>query len=916
MSSPIISDRQVISRLLWKEFRQVRWLALFVLCLGILAHAFSFTMTFDEMSSELSLPYSHVATLVAALFAIGCGATLFAGEHDNHTYLFQRMLPASRWQILGTKMGLMVGLTAALFTLFWLVALADQWMVGNGVDFYFQTILSALFVSEMLMWSVFFSVVDKRPAYAICKAVLGETFVLVSANAFVMTFVGNPLAQEYWAAAIRGIVLVGLTLATVRSTNLWYISGQNPAARRSISSFLISWIHFDSVRSSTVASLIWLQMRTASGAMLMVGVIAVLLYRVDIPAGESGYYLAVAALPAGYLGVLIGLIGMRGLMTHRSLMMQMGVRPIVIWASQVILPIVILVVANLVILSVGYAVFSDAEMMSSQAWAARWLCSLGGLALGMYCALLARAFLINLILATISSTAVTCWLFSIQHLDTSLVRGGVFTALVIVISCTASVLLLPGCLKVDRTDRVGFWATVGVRRGVVGLILCWGLCLTSFAAIRVYEVPYVSDHEIAALLPKRTPDTFGRQKADMEFFLGELRAFSVVLQDAVVQYGTTAVRDRVRQQVRDDQTKWMKTKLSWLATLDPSVLQFRLDSYSITYPTGLGQLKAGLRAVVIQAIEQSDSLTGLQGLQLWIQSQMRFRIDADELIFDWANLLTTESESIQELIATLQAVDPLQAAAFDLERQYVHVKWNYESGNGIAKQLFLFNLPWESYREHRIINTGTKEVLRNYDLMKTSLDKQEPTAKYQRWEKGFEYTLFRNSHPLGSHWHYRFQQILFDDQLRRAMIIRLAIIAWRKDHQGQLPSSLEMLQGDYLSELPVDPITGESFIYFPNGIRLSKAEIPYDHGFRFRRTPEQAAANRTNPCLYSHTYKTPRAEMLWNPTHQDPSPVNSECQFFELIADGGLKETDVKSAVDPADSVSRFPKKPHRKQDK
>ena len=888
MSSPVITDRQVVSRLLWKEFRQVRWLTLFVLCLGILAQGVCFfTLTPDGMGTSQSLPFSHVATLVAALFAIGCGATLFAGEHDNHTFLFQRILPASRRQVLGTKAGLMAGLTASLFLLFWLGALVFQGIAGGTDGFYFQSMLSGLFVCEMLVWSLYFSTVEKRPAYSICKALLGEMSVVILVNALVMVCIANPLTQEEWSAAIRLVVLIGLAIGTSRKMKFWYQGTEVSASRRSISGYLIRAIKFEAIHSSALGSLIWLQVRTAMGAMLMVGLAAIVLLILEgagllpLVSGRAWGYLL------SYLGVLIGLLGMRGLMNHRNLIMQMGVRPVLAWISQLILPSLVLLTANLVILSGCVNLLFSASELEPANLLARdvfWLCSINGLALGSFCALLARPFLINLILAAIASTAVTFCMFSIQHWDASFMAGSFMTALIVASACAVSMRLVSGCLKVEQVGALGFWATADVRRGAWAVVLGSVACCCFPPVVRVYEVPFVSDQKVEQLLPKRSSIHASEQKAEFVSFLHRLQRISFVhfnVDDADLNY------ERVHQQVEQEKAALMEDKLSWLATLEPSVLQLRQQPYAEVDMPVRKELSRGFRSLIAQANKQGESDTGFNGLRLWVKSQRMFLDGTGHLIFDWASLPTTDSHAIMALLADLQAIDVMETMTWELENQYREAKANWDSGHGLAAH-YSGNWPWEVSRERRLINTGLKRNVQNYQVLSECLRSGAPLREVS-WEP-YDYMLYQHIHPMYAT--NKGHEVYCQVRSLRATILRLAIIAWRKDHQGQLPSSLLDLKEEYLAEVPIDPFTGTDFVYFPKGIRLSGPTNPYAERFRFHRSPEQREANCTNPCLYVQAYYLPMEMMaeMTNQYHLENGTIVSEGTFYELLTEGGEKD--------------------------
>ena len=51
----------------------------------------------------------------------------------------------------------------------------------------------------------------------------------------------------------------------------------------------------------------------------------------------------------------------------------------------------------------------------------------------------------------------------------------------------------------------------------------------------------------------------------------------------------------------------------------------------------------------------------------------------------------------------------------------------------------------------------------------------------------------------------------------RATLIVLALEAWKAEH-GQLPGTLDELAGAGLEQVPLDPLYGQPFLYYPTGI--------------------------------------------------------------------------------------------------
>ena len=119
--------------------------------------------------------------------------------------------------------------------------------------------------------------------------------------------------------------------------------------------------------------------------------------------------------------------------------------------------------------------------------------------------------------------------------------------------------------------------------------------------------------------------------------------------------------------------------------------------------------------------------------------------------------------------------------------------------------------------------------------------------------------------------------IAFELQDRQVMILRLAIAAWRKDHDGSFPETLEELKPTYLAQIPVDPVSGKSFQYYSAGMPLTSERNPYEDKFAFQRTEAQVEARRTPPCLYVA------------PPEVASKGISRTGSFFELTTGAGLK---------------------------
>ncbi len=224
-------NRTIFWRLFWKEYRLQRalWIAMSVLTALLLWLVFEFSPN----SRERTLALFRIAVAFPALYALGCGAMLFAGEREAETYEFQRSLPVGARRVFASKIVLALSGIASLFGLTWLLAAClNGWKLPSGQEQVTAWATFGFFGLEIFLWTTFFSLLLKRVLLA---AILGVASA--SVGAFVMAISITPqIVMETYVAAIprRAILaalvaLVGFWLAT-----RWFNEGRGrrlPSAR-------------------------------------------------------------------------------------------------------------------------------------------------------------------------------------------------------------------------------------------------------------------------------------------------------------------------------------------------------------------------------------------------------------------------------------------------------------------------------------------------------------------------------------------------------------------------------------------------------------------------------------------------------------------------------------------------------------
>jgi hypothetical protein len=207
----------ILRRVIWKEYRLQRPLWLVVTALAILADLLTLWCDPNPFYKMITLHY--IALITPALYVLGCGATLFAGEHEAETYEFQRSLPVGAMSILVGKVVLVILSAVAMVALMVSFArlLAPLPALPQGTPAPWRLLAWAtvgFFTVEMFVWAVFFSLLTKRVLVA---AVLGVSAASLAGHLAAATITWNVVMETYVQAMPWRI---GIT-AAVALADVW-----------------------------------------------------------------------------------------------------------------------------------------------------------------------------------------------------------------------------------------------------------------------------------------------------------------------------------------------------------------------------------------------------------------------------------------------------------------------------------------------------------------------------------------------------------------------------------------------------------------------------------------------------------------------------------------------------------------------
>jgi hypothetical protein len=146
------------------------------------------------------------------------------------------------------------------------------------------------------------------------------------------------------------------------------------------------------------------------------------------------------------------------------------------------------------------------------------------------------------------------------------------------------------------------------------------------------------------------------------------------------------------------------------------------------------------------------------------------------------------------------------------------LEWNRNEAKVIRWVGRLF--PWEIHRAERLVEQVTQTHIQRFLSIQACLEQAKPVAFNSDVERELKLNGWRRTTFLGGAW---FLDPRASDRIvnlalrRRATLTTLALLEWRWDH-GTLPDSLDMLVGNYLEEIPIEPFFGRPFLYYPHGL--------------------------------------------------------------------------------------------------
>ncbi len=832
----------MLVRLWWKDARQFWPIWVF---LGLIALGVQWTLLIFLGQDAKTGVLGTLALSWAALYACAVGAAAIAGEKENKTLAFldgQGLSRATFWR--GKASFAAVSTIVLAATLFGLAALGtDRWEIHGGVGLWLIVAFGAAVLLEVLGWGLLWSSLTTNPLLAAVLAVLSVLFSLAVASP-VPAF-GRPSDTTINMFTQVALLKLAIAFATASASYCIVVSGQpgrrgaRPEGTR-IGPMTISVAPRPIVtRAPSISTarsarrrLIWQTWREAvpvcwrfAGLYL---VATVLVGFIDNVINIPSFLLAVS-WPIGLIaGICVFGTSHPG-RTYRFLCHH-AARPGQVWRVKVGVWAVLL--GLLACAVTPFALFVEVLLVDRFAptdttpylW--KWLPIFISLTftapVGMLCGMVIRRG----ITAAVGAAALLMLLAMPLGMLVSQRMLPTWGLAAVPMACFVISWAWSADWMYDRPGA-GRWLRLAAYSIVMGCVLC-----TSYIGLRIYGVPSVDPARLAQYLPKRIQDEEKlRQENAYRLYQEALSASRTATDDnsyvlglirraSSLPFWHSPALDRWTLYHESTHREWVKTAGMLLATS----AEARLGKGDLTgsWDDILALLRVARHAC--QGVPVGEARQGLvlieqRGLSLALRwaadpkqspATLKTALDSFQALPPMpgpAEMLAIEAE------VTDRTLQRPQARLVDLLLGDMRARRGVDIQAALMTQFI--TTPWEVARARRL----ARSIFTSYAVV----------AAMPAWKRsgtsgeGLRVVLFEDliaSTPIVRHFLVNPDPIIsltdHNEAARRGVLQVLALRRYQLQHDGRLPLMLQDLvhEGE-LSELPIDPYSGQLFQYRP-----------------------------------------------------------------------------------------------------
>ncbi|HUT90508.1 MAG TPA: ABC transporter permease [Thermoguttaceae bacterium] len=870
-------SHSIFLRLLWKEYRLQRafWISMVVLAvflhLIVLASVRTANLTPEAMAAARTTWVFEISLALAALYALGCGATLFATEHEADTYQFQRSLPVSARRLFFSKGTFAVTSTMAIIGLLWgLAAMMAGGRLPEQRTHLGQWGLWGFGTVELLVWGTFFSLVLRRPLAA---AVLAIVCASVSVHFVVTAFGPQWFREPYIEALPMRVVFVGmLAVVTVWLGHRWFrerLFGMRKSEDFQPMGEVPEAPMIGMPRpTGTLTRLVWQHVRQSAAMLAILSAMVAPLcltgfwlwafvlssFQGPGPLGaplSPGLALAVMAatiaVPLAGASVFLGDQRRRGFrfLTERGVSpRQLWLSRQLVWAVPVLLWTVLILPVSLLPAAAHSGPPGEALVLVAAAF--------GFLVLAYPAGQLSSMLFSSGILAGFFSVALTLLLCVWAALMAGLGVPWLWSVAPIpVVLLLATFVRTPNWLLERKTLRA--WLPTALTLAVPAVAIVIGAC-----AHRVYSIPLVDpgfDVQAFAVPPS------AEARATVDTYRRALDLYDAFPKRGLDEKGTWRPSS-------GPSTPLTEADLALLdqneAVLDRvlAATERPCDFFDPAGRLSYGRPRAGfddLGHLLVNSARRLESEGKLDAAldrylaAVRLAAQLRTRslaarmLEADRVeryaydcLASWAAHSEQTADRIRDAIARLAPIQEQMPSPDDaIKSDHVFMEWllagDVELGETGDLQIgvpmdqanfFLIlarRLPWESARAHRVMRLFTSLELEYLGDVESAVQGNRPVNVSDHPLNDLaQVTLSYNTFPMNSFYVYQPRSELLAwkylrmETRRRAVLVQLALAGWNVEH-GELPKRLEDLAGAFFDQLPMDPFGGRPFQYSREG---------------------------------------------------------------------------------------------------
>lgn len=827
----------VTVRFFWKEYRQLRFFGFALLAITFF---WQVVALYIAKQSITVLTLYVIGGVFAGLYALACGATLYATEHEEKTYLRLQFLPVTAIRVLTGK--LLFAVISCL--IFGLVATLSAWALSgfqappiglSGLNHPKMILMiSGLPMVELFAWGLFFSLVTKRPLTA---AILGAAVATLTIHLILSLQTSNqyPIVKYQPNAYLQGelprcvlAVLVLIVYAILaldwlnpRSTSVVKLSGASGKVSELKAANRLDRAQLSETKIA-FGRLVWQSYKQSRKAMVAFFTLLGLGFIIVI--GEPDI-LSVPDFAA--LGVMVGIAAT--IWSSSTVFLndqrrqqfrffaQYAERPRLLWLARHIvwlplltfwavvvaaLPLSIVVFGGFTVPRNGYGP-SVIDIASRLAWFFV-IATVVIYCAGQFCSMFFRSGLIAGVATVILSAVLVGWC-ALMILG----QVGWWSTLPIPIALMlATWLRAPGWIaeKESWRDLRLPWAAV-----VIPAILS----MVAVPFYRAYEIPLTDTYRGAAFrMSQRTETThltFAlHEQALHQFQVGDYSAAITTLHQAA-EHGI----DEVPFPIDYPHTVDLVYLLIQEGRSRCSELQLDLafDSYCDALRI-LRQIEHGLgaRESLMFAIAE---VRLLEELRRWSVHECQT-----------SDSLSVATKTLTPLLKTQRKLQ--QAVRTDHTQLYQALAGNTQ----IAKKLnidaeyyhYLRLMPWERTRALRLVGHLSNREYNMARSVEKALSDGKPLLPWNEnsWSAGGSFRRWRQSTPFAANgfdgtFASKVAHRADIEVIRDLTLVCIAMSAWHNEF-GEYPERLHEL-ALYLDVVPNDPYTGLAYEYHPEGLR-------------------------------------------------------------------------------------------------